>query len=346
MLLRRSATEWAKAHTNKTSWDEERMKKWAGLLLALLVNGAMLDAASAQTHYPTRPIRIVIGFGPGGLADITMRLLGQKLTDITGQQVIIENRPGAGGVVAAGAVTSAAPDGYTLFVLSSGIAISKSLLKTMPFDPVADFTPVSTVAFFDLLILAKASSPLRTVRDALAAGRANPGRFNVATINPGSTQNLSAELLRTASGAPMTIIPFRSTPEVLTALLRNDVQIAVESYAALKAQIDDQQIRPIASTGETRSPMLPNVPTLRESGVAADVVGWNALVAPAKTPRDVIERLNHHIRTIVAMPDFKQRLLELGTEARASRPEELGARLAADIDKWAAVVKQAGLEPR
>jgi tripartite-type tricarboxylate transporter receptor subunit TctC len=144
----------------------------------------------------------------------------------------------------------------------------------------------------------------------------------------------------------MTIVPYRSTPEVLTALLRDDVHIMIESYAALKAPIDDGRVRPIASTGETRSPMLPNVPTLRESGVGAEVVGWNALVAPAQTPRPIVEQLNRHVTTIVAQPDFRQRLIELGTEARASTPEDLGARLSADIDKWAAVIKQAGIEAR
>jgi tripartite-type tricarboxylate transporter receptor subunit TctC len=330
--------------------DVPRMKvamtKRGGWLFALLLGGAVFAAAQAQPSYPDRPIRIVIGFGPGGLADITMRLVGQKLTELTGQQVVIENRPSAGGIVAASAVTSARPDGYTLFVLSSGIAISRSLIKTMPFDPVADFAPISTVAYFDLLILAQAQSPLRSVSDVIAAARANPGRFNVGTINPGSTQNLSAELLKTATGVNMTIVPYRSTPEVLTALLRDDIHIMIESYAALKAPIDDGRVRPIASTGETRSPMLPTVPTLRESGVAAEVVGWNALVAPAQTPRPIVELLNRHVTTIVAQPDFRQRLIELGTEARASTPEELGARLSADIDKWAAVIKQAGIEAR
>jgi tripartite-type tricarboxylate transporter receptor subunit TctC len=330
--------------------DVPRMKvamtKRGGWLFALLLGGAMLAAAQAQPSYPDRPIRIVIGFGPGGLADITMRLLGQRLTELTGQQVVIENRPSAGGIVAASAVTSARPDGYTLFVLSSGIAISRSLIKTMPFDPVADFAPISTVAYFDLLILTQAQSPLRSVNDVIAAARANPGRFNVGTINPGSTQNLSAELLKAATGVNMTIVPYRSTPEVLTALLRDDVHIMIESYAALKAPIDDGRVRPIAATGETRSPMLPNVPTLRESGVGAEVVGWNALVAPAQTPRPIVELLNRHVTTIVAQPDFRQRLIELGTEARASTPEELGARLSADIDKWAAVIKQAGIEAR
>ena len=322
------------------------MTKRGGWLFALLLGGAIFAAAQAQPSYPDRPIRIVIGFGPGGLADITMRLVGQKLTELTGQQVVIENRPSAGGIVAASAVTSARPDGYTLFVLSSGIAISRSLIKTMPFDPVADFAPISTVAYFDLLILAQAQSPLHSINDVIAAARANPGRFNVGTINPGSTQNLSAELLKAATGVNMTIVPYRSTPEVLTALLRDDIHIMIESYAALKAPIDDGRVRPIAATGETRSPMLPNVPTLRESGVAAEVVGWNALVAPAQTPRPIVELLNRHVATIVAQPDFRQRLIELGTEARASTPEELGARLAADIDKWAAVIKQAGIEAR
>jgi putative tricarboxylic transport membrane protein len=322
------------------------MTRYIARLLAVLLTIAPLSASHAQAPYPARPIRIVIGFGPGGLADITMRLVGQKLTELTGQQVIIENRPSAGGIIAASAVTSAQPDGYTLFVLSSGIAISKSLLKTMPFDPVADFAPISTVAYFDLLILASASSPLRTINDVIAAARANPGKFNVGTINPGSTQNLSAELLKSATGVSMTIIPYRSTGEVLTALLRDDVQIMVESYAALKAQLDDGKVRAIAGTGETRSPMLPNVPTLRESGVAADVVGWNALVAPAQTPKDIVATLNGLIRKIVAMPDFQKRLIGLGTEAKASTEAELGARLASDIDKWAAVVKAAGLEPR
>ena len=326
------------------------MMKWVALLLAsvltaAVLNGAALDAASAQS-YPTRPIRIVIGFGPGGLADITMRLVGQKLSERTGQQVVIENRPSAGGIVAASAVTSAKPDGYTLFVLSSGIAISRSLLKAMPFDPVTDFAPISTVAYFDLLIVTGAQSELRTLNDVLAAARDNPGKLNIGTISAGSTQNLSAELLKSAAGVSMTIIPYRSTPEVLTALLRNDVQIMVESYAALKAQIDDGKVRPIAGTGETRSALLPDVPTLRESGVAAEVVGWNALVAPAQTPKEIVALINRQIQAIVAMPDFRQRLLDLGTEAKASTEAELGARLAADIEKWAAVVKQAGIEAR
>jgi len=301
--------------------------------------------ANAQAPYPSRPIRVVIPFGPGGFADITMRLVGQQLAERSGVQVVIENRPSAGGIIAANAVTAAQPDGYTLFVFSSGIALSKSLLKTMPFDPVTAFTPVSTLALFDLLLLVKADSPWHTLKDALDAARADPQKFNIGTINPGSTQNVTAELLRSVTGIPVTIVPHRATAEVLTSLLRGDTQIGVESYAALKAPINAGQIRAIAASGDKRSAMQPKVPTLKQSGIDAEVVGWNSLVAPAGTPKDVVAALNKHVRAIVESADFGKRMLELGGEPKASTPEELEARLKSDIEMWAAVVKKAGLEP-
>jgi tripartite-type tricarboxylate transporter receptor subunit TctC len=314
------------------------------LFVALLIGSASLPA-SAQAPYPNRPIRVVIPFGPGGFADITMRLIGQKLAERSGQQVVIENRPSAGGIVAAAAVTSAQPDGYTLFVLSSGIALSKSLLKTMPFDPQTAFASVSTMALFDLLLLAKADSPIKTLKDALDLARSDPSKFNIGTINPGSTQNVTAELLRSTTAIPFSIVPHRNTAEVLTSLLRGDTQIAVESYAALKSPIDGGQIRAIAASGGVRSPMQPNVPTLKEGGIDAVVEGWNSLVAPADTPNDVIATLNGHLRAIIESDDFKKRMLDLGGEPKASTPQELDARLKSDIAMWAAVVKKAGLEP-
>lgn len=322
------------------------MTKILGLLAALLIGGATLDTASAKSAFPTRLLRIIMGFGPSGFADITMRLLGQKLTEITGQQVVIENRPSAGGMIAAAAVSSTAPDGYTIFVLSSAVTIAQSLLKTMPFDPRTTFAPVSTAAYFDLLILTKGGSPLRTIEDVLALARRDPAKFNVGTVVPGSTQNVTAELLRSVTGIPMTIIPYRSTPEVLTALLRDDIQIAVESYAALKSPIDSGQIRAVDGTGDTRSPRLPDVPTLKERGVDAEVVGWNALVAPLQTPSDIVAILNRHINAAVATPEFSQRMLKFGTLAKGSTQAELGARIASNIDKWAAIIKKAGIEPR
>ena len=321
------------------------MRKMTGVLVALLLGSAAIGTASAQAPYPSRPIRIVVPFGPGGFADITVRLVGQKLAERTGQQVVIENRPSAGGIIAANAVTSAQPDGTTLFVFSSGIALSKALLKTMPFDPATAFTSVSTLALFDLLLLVKTDSPIQSLKDALDTARADPTKFNVGTINPGSTQNVTAELLRSATGIAMTIVPHRTSAEVLTSLLRGDTQIGVDSYAALKSPIDARQIRAIAASGSKRSPMQPNVPTLRESGVDAAVDGWNSLVAPAGTPKDIVAALNGHVRAIIADPDFQRRMLDLGGEPVAGSPEELDARLKSDIDMWAAVVKKAGLEP-
>jgi len=320
------------------------VKRMAGLLIALAI-GLVSVPANAQAPYPNRPIRIVIPFGPGGFADITVRLLAQRLTERTGAQVVIENRPGAGGIVAASSVLSSPPDGYTLFVFSSGIALSKSLLKTMPFDPVTAFAPISTMAQFDLLLLVKADSPIKTMKDALDAARVDPQKFNVATINPGSTQNVTGELLRAATGIPMTVVPHRTTGEVLTSLLRGDTQLAVDALAPLKAAVDDKQIRAIASSGSKRSPQLPDVPTMRELGIDAVVDGWNSLVAPAGTPREIIAYLNGHVRAVIAEPEFQKRMIDLGGEPASCSPEELDARLKSDVEMWAAIVKKAALSP-
>ena len=320
-------------------------KRLTSLLSALAIGLASIVPVSAQAPYPSHPIRIVVPFGPGGFADITVRLLGQKLTERTGAQVVIENRPGAGGIVAANSVISSPPDGYTLFVFSSGIALSKSLLKTMPFDPVAAFAPISTMALFDLLLLVKDDSPIHSFKDALEAARRDPQKFNVGTINPGSTQNVTGELLRSATGIAMTIVPHRTSADVLTSLLRGDIQIGIDSYAALKSAIDAKNLRAIASSGSKRSPQQPDVPTMRELGLDAAVDGWNSLVAPAGTPKEIIAFLNGELRAIINDTDFRTRMIELGGEPEACTPEELDARLKSDVAMWAGVVKKAGLQP-
>jgi tripartite-type tricarboxylate transporter receptor subunit TctC len=320
------------------------MARFFGCLLAL-VAATFTVPAHAQSAFPNQPIRFVIPFAPGGFADVSMRILGQKLSEIVGQQVIMDNKPGAGGIVAAQAVTSARPDGHTLMVLTNGTAITKSLFKSLPYDPVADFTPVSIVAYFDVLLLVNGKSPHKTLGDLLAAGKSKGSAFNIGTINPGSTQNLTGELFKSKAGLTGAVVPFRGTPDVLTALLRDEIDVGFETYAPLKAQIDAGDIRPVATTSDKRTGYLPNLPTARESGLPTfEVVGWNALVAPKGTPRAVIDVLNRHIQTIVALPDFKQRMIDLGADARASTPEELGARFNADIAKWAEVIRDAKIE--
>ncbi|MGZ5836574.1 MAG: Bug family tripartite tricarboxylate transporter substrate binding protein [Xanthobacteraceae bacterium] len=321
------------------------MTAFARCFLAAAFSFALIGAAQAQSDFPNKPIRLIVPFAPGGLADITMRIMGEKLGDRLGQRIIIDNRPSGGGVAAAQAVATAPPDGYTLIVFTNGTAISVGLFKALPFDPIKEFVPVSSVAYFDLLLLVNASSPIKTVGELLAQARSRGGAMNIGTINPGSTQNLSAELFKATAGIDATIIPFKGSPEVQVALVRDDITVGFESYAALKGAIDDGQIRAIASSGATRS--LPNIPTVRETGALDyEVTGWNAIFAPAGTPPDIVAKLNKEIVTVMAMPDVKKRILELGTEPKASTPEEISERLKADIVKWAAVIERAKIEKR
>lgn len=294
--------------------------------------------------YPSGPLRIIIGFGAGGLADLTVRLVGEQLARRLGQQVVVDNRPGAGGSVAARAAASAEPDGHTLMVLSTGNAINRSLFRSLPYDPVADFAPISAMVSFDLIVLTAAGSRIRSIADMLAAGRGG-GRLTMATISPGSTQNLAAEWLRVAAGLDATVVPYRTTPEVLTAVQRGDAEIGFESFAAARGVLEGGQLRAVAGTGERRSALLPDVPTLREGGLADyAVTGWNALFAPARTPRPVIDLLNRHVAAILAEPAIHARLIGLGVEPLANTPEELGRLLRDDIALWARIIERAGVE--
>lgn len=307
---------------------------------------ALSLAATAPVHaqedsYPDQPIRVVVPFGVGGLADISLRLVTQRLSERLGQQVIVENKPGAGGVVAANAVLAAPRDGYTLAVFANGTAISKTLFK-LPYDPVADFEPISTVAYFDLVLLANAKGKLRSLPDLLAEGKKR--QLVLGTINPGSTQNLSAELFKSMAGINAMVVPFKSTPEVLTALLRGDIDVMFESYAALKGAISSGQARVIAATGKSRSSWLPDAPTVAESGVPRyEVTGWNAVFAPAGTPPRRLARLNAALNNVLREPAIQQRLEELGTQAKGSSREELAAVFKRDIAKWADVIRKAGI---
>lgn len=306
-----------------------------------LLAGMAAAAPAADAKYPDQPIRLIIPFGPGALADISMRLVAQKMGERYGEKIIVENRPGAGGIVAGTATLNAAHDGYTFIAFSSGTAISKSLFK-LPYDPVKDFIPVSTVAYFDLILLTKAKGSLHTVADVLAEAKKRP--VVLGTINPGSTQNLSAELFKSTSKLNASIIPFKTTSDVVAALIRGDVDVAFESYAAVKGIVDAGQIVPIAATGTQRSAWLPQVPTVRESGLDYDVMGWNAIFAAKGVPEEAVKVMNSQLNEVLQMPDIKQRFRDLGTEAKGSTPEEIGATLRGDIDKWAKVIEQAGIQ--
>ena len=295
----------------------------------------------AQT-FPTKPVRIVVPFGAGGVADLTARTVAQKLAESLGQPVLIDNRPGAGGVAAGDTVAKAEPDGHTLLLMSNGTAVSAGLFKSLPFDSLRDFAPVSTLATFDIAIITAAESRFRTLAELLVFARANPGKLNIGSINIGSTQNLVAELLKSTSGADLQIVPFNGTPAVVTALRGGQIDAAVEILGPVMGQVQGKALRVLAVTGGRRSATLPDVPTAVESGLPGLVAAsWNALAAPARTPRAVINRLNKDITAAVNHPDVKKKLHELHVEAHSGTPEQAAELLASDIRRWGEVIQRA-----
>jgi tripartite-type tricarboxylate transporter receptor subunit TctC len=317
-------------------------RREATLALAAAATGIGSAPVRAQAKYPNRPVRVILPFGAGGVADVTARLVAEALGDKLGQRFVIENNPGAGGISAARAALEGGKDGYTLILFTNGTAISVPLFNHLPFDPMKDFVPISIIGYFSCVFMVNASSPFQTLADFLKADREKPGAVNVGTINVGGTQNLTAELFKSTAGAHFVIVPFRTSPDVVVGLLRDDVQLAMDFYAALKPTLDGGKGRAIATTGPQRSPELPNVPTVQEAGVAGfDVVAWNGLYAPTGTPQDVIDILNKALHEVLADPALKKRALELGIDARASSPGELDHRMRSDIAKWGAVIANA-----
>jgi tripartite-type tricarboxylate transporter receptor subunit TctC len=316
-----------------------KVLSWAATL-ALAVGAT---TATAQ-GYPTKPVRIVVPFGPGGVADISARAVAQKMGESMGQQVIVENKPSAGGILASETVAKAEPDGYTLLFITNGNSVSESLFKSLPYNSVKDFAPVSTVGFFDFVFVVKNDSDIKSMGDLLARMRANPGKLNIGTINPGSGQHLSAELFKSMSGVDAQIITYKSTPEVITAVISGQVQVGLDIVAPVMAQVKGGTLRMIAVSSKQRSPILPDVPTAAESGVPGyESESWNGVAAPVKTSPAIVERLNNEVRAAVASPDVKKRLQDLGIDARAGTPEQLRERLVADIAKWRAVIEKANI---
>lgn len=305
------------------------------------IAAALCPIARAQA-FPSKPLKIIVPFGAGGVADLTARTVGQKLAQQLGQPVVIENKPGAGGVGASDAVAKAAPDGHTLLLMSNASAVTATLFKSLPYDTVRDFAPVSTLGFFDIGIVTAADSKFRTLRDVLAYARANPGRLNVGSINIGSTQNLAAELFKSKAGVEMQIVPFNGTPAVVTALRGGQIDVAVEILSPIMGQIKGGALRALAITDSRRSALLPAVPTASEEGLPDfQASSWNALAVPAATPRAVVERLQREIATALRDPAVQRRLRELNIEPRADTPERTAAFLQSEIKRWGDVIVRA-----
>jgi tripartite-type tricarboxylate transporter receptor subunit TctC len=311
-------------------------------LLAAGAVGALLPAMGAAQAFPSKPIRIVVPFGAGGIADLTARAVAHKLGEGLHQSVVIDNKPGAGGVVAGEAVAKAEPDGHTLLLMSNGTAVSAGLFKSLPFDARKEFAPIVTLGTFDLSVLTAANSRFQSMKEMLAYAKANPGKLNVATINIGSTQHLAAELLKTSAGVDFQVVPFNGSPAVLTAVRGGQVDAAVEILGPMMGQIASKTVRPLAVMGTKRAAALADVPTVAESGVSGfEAASWNALAAPARTPPQVIALLNREANKALASPDLRKQLAELNVTPGGGSPEQLRDLLASEIRRWSDVITSA-----
>ncbi|HCY16466.1 MAG: tripartite tricarboxylate transporter receptor protein [Curvibacter sp. GWA2_64_110] len=312
-------------------------RRTAGVLLASL----LATQAGAQ-GFPGKPIRLVVPNAPGGAADLTARAVGQKIGETLGQPVVIDNKPGAGGVVAGETVAKAVPDGHTLLLISSGTAVSAALFKSLPFDTAKDFIPVAPLATFDLVIVAPEGGRFKTLSELVAYARANPGKLNIGTPNVGTTQNLAAELFKSAAGIDVQIVPFNGTPAVINALRGGQIDAGLDILSPLLAQIRARVLHPLAITGDKRSRVLPEVPTAREAGVSGFVAAsWNGLAVPAKTPKDIVERLNRDVVAALKDPVVKKKLEDLNLDPHPGTPEQAAAMLAGDMRRWSEVIERA-----
>ncbi len=322
--------------------------------LALACAGFMTGAscvaiapAFAQAKFPSTTLKLVVPFGPGGVADSSSRLVMEKVGEKLGQRVIIENVPGAGGIQAARNVLAAPADGHTLALMTNGTAISVALFKQLPFDPLTQFEPVSALGFFEFILFTGGDTPYKTLADVLKVSREQPGKLNIGTIVAGSTQHLTAELFRSSAGIDIRHVPFKATPDLLLSTMRKDVELMVEALAPIKSNLEDGKIRALAVSSPTRSKALPDVPTVAEAGVPGfDVVSWNAVYVKAGTPPDIIRALNTAMRESLADKELGAKLLALGIDGRATTPEEINTRMKDDIAKWSAVIDKAGIEKR
>jgi tripartite-type tricarboxylate transporter receptor subunit TctC len=314
------------------------------MFYALLATLIVVLVSPAQAKWPEKPIKIVLPFGPGGVADVTARILAAKLTDKFGQQVLIENMPGPGGINAARSVINAPPDGYTMAYVTNGTSISVAAFNKLPFDPVKDLQMVSMAGTFDLVFAVDAASEYKTLGDFIRAAKATPGKLNMGTTLLGGTQNLGAELFKSMANLNVQIVVYKTSPDIVVAMLRNDVQMMVDFPPAVQGQVNDGKVRILASSGPKRSQFMPKVPTVDEAGVKGyEVISWNGIGVPKGTPQDVIDTMGNAMREALASPELKTQYEKVGVEARGSTPAELTARLTGDIKKWNDVIDKAGI---
>ncbi len=317
-------------------------------LLAALAATATAPAAGAlatspPAWTPDRPIRLIVGFSAGGSTDTTARLVAQALSERLGQPVVVENRPGAGGNIAAEAAARSAPDGYTLFMATSGImAANQALYRSLPFDSLRDFAPISLVAFVPNLIVIHPDVPARTLAEFIAHAKANPGKLNYGSAGAGTSLHLAGSLLAARAGIDMVHVPYRGGAPAATDLLAGKIQMIASPMVEVLGQVQAGRLRPLAVTTARRSSTLPDIPTVAETLPGFEVALWNAIVGPAGMPPAAVARISHEVNQALGMPAMRAKLAEQGSEPAPNTPAEFAAFIRADIPKWAEIVRVSG----
>ncbi|MCX7136430.1 MAG: tripartite tricarboxylate transporter substrate binding protein [Proteobacteria bacterium] len=312
------------------------------LLTAMLI---MASATPAQT-YPIRPIRWVVTYPPGGPTDVVARAIGAKLTEAWGQQIVIDNRAGAGGVIGTDIAAKAVPDGYTLlFGTSAGLTINPALNSKLPYDAVKDFAPVSLLVLNPQILVVHPAVPVNSVKELVALAKARPGQLNYASVGIGSPNHMGMELLKALTGIDIVHVPYKGTGPAITDLLGGQVQVMFNSMPSVIPLVASGKLKGLAVGSVQRSPAVPDIPTVAEAGVPGfENVTWYGMFAPAKTPHDIIVKLNKQVVQILASPEMAQRLASQGAEPRSSTPEELTKFMRVESERWKKVIKTAGIK--
>lgn len=313
-------------------------------LLALLLCAAC--STSFAQDYPTRPIRIVVGFSAGSTSDILARTLGQKMNEAWGQPVVVDNRPSAGGIVAGSAVASAAPDGYTLLVVSAGHAATAAMFTRLPYDTLKDFAGVSRIANVPSILVVSPALGVKSVQDLVALAKSKPGRLNFSSPGVGSANHLAGELFKTLTGIEATHVPYKGIPEAMTAVVSGSIQFNFSPVVNVLSLSRDGKLLSLGASTGKRSAALPDVPTLAEAGVAGYVFDpWFGILAPANTPRTLVGKLNSEVARIVQLPDVKERMRGLGADPAPNTPEQFDAYVRSEVGRFQKIVRDAGIKP-
>jgi tripartite-type tricarboxylate transporter receptor subunit TctC len=301
--------------------------------------------ASAQQKYPVKAIRLVLPFPPGGSTDIVARLIGQKLTESWGQQVLVDNRPGGGGNVAAEAVARAAPDGYSLFQVNVANAIGASLYPKLNYSLTDDFVAITQLASTPYVLLAHPSVPAKSVRELVSLAKARPGQLNYASAGAGSATHLSGELLKSLAGASIVHVPYRGTGPAVTALLSGEIELYFAAVPAAVPMVKSGRLRPLGVTSARRATLMPDVPAVAETLKGYETGTWHGVLAPVRTPRDIVVQLNVELVRILNLPDVREKLVGQGLDPVGDTPDQFSAYIRAEIAKWAKVVAASGARP-